>query len=226
VEHASPSSPERPSPLVSPPILLASGSPRRREILASLGVPFVVKVAAADESTLPGEAAASYLERVVRAKLAAIDALLVASPELSAPPSPAPASPRWVLVADTSVILEGRILGKPASIDEAASMIAELEGRTHEVWTRFAVAALGAATGGKRRVHEETVATRVTFRSLTPARVRAYAESGEGMDKAGAYAVQGRGAGLVARIEGSYSNVVGLPACEVALALEELGILP
>lgn len=102
-------------------------------------------------------------------------------------------------------------------------MIARLAGRTHEVWTRFAI---GAAEAPARTLHEETVSTRVTFRPLTSERVRAYVASGEGMDKAGAYAIQGRGAGLVSRIEGSYSNVVGLPACEVMVALERLGLWP
>ena len=130
------------------------------------------------------------------------------------------AAARAVLVADTSVIDEATILGKPASNDEAEAMIARLAGKTHEVWTRFAI---GAPEAPARSLHEETVMTRVTFRSLTSERVRAYVASGEGTDKAGGYAVQGRGAGLVARIEGSYSNVVGLPACEVMVALERLG---
>jgi nucleoside triphosphate pyrophosphatase len=123
------------------------------------------------------------------------------------------------------VIDDGDILGKPADADEAEGMIARLAGRTHEVWTRFAIARV---EGGDRRevrvAHAETVITRVTFRALTPAKIRAYAESGEGLDKAGAYAVQGLGAGIVARIEGSYTNVVGLPACEVIVALEALGL--
>ncbi len=194
-------------------VLLGSGSPRRREILTNLGVSFVVHVAGADESIQGGESAAQYLERVVRAKLAAVCA------SESAPLGDVAA----VLVADTSVIDDGAILGKPADVDEAESMIARLAGRTHEVWTRFAI---GAPERVVRVLHEETAITRVTFRALTAARVRAYAASGEGMDKAGAYAAQGRGAGLVARIEGSYTNVVGLPACEVLFALEELGLAP
>lgn len=204
------------------PILLGSGSPRRREILANLRVPFVVHVAAADESTLPGEAAGAYLERVVLAKLEAVS-------KVYDPGSSAPAEvlgTRAVLVADTSVIDEGAILGKPGSTEEGEAMIARLAGRTHEVWTRFAIgSSLARAPGDDAKVlHAETVVTRVTFRSLTAAGIRAYAASGEGSDKAGGYAVQGLGAGLVARIEGSYSNVVGLPACEVIVALEGLGL--
>jgi septum formation protein len=200
-------------------LLLGSGSPRRREILANLRIPLVVHVAGADESTRAGEDAAAYLERVVLAKLTAVAAVYApgsgAAEELRAT--------RVVLVADTSVIDGGAILGKPADVGEAEAMIARLAGRTHEVWTRFA---LGAPTAEPRVLHAETVVTRVTFRALTPARIRAYAESGEGLDKAGAYAVQGLGAGLVANIEGSYTNVVGLPACEVLVALERLGLAP
>ena len=192
-------------------LLLGSGSPRRREILTSLRIPFVVHVADADESTLAGEGPAMYLERVVLAKLAAV----TESAELT--------STKAVLVADTSVIDDGAILGKPADVDEAEMMIARLAGRSHEVWTRFA---LGAPSRGGAVLHAETVVTRVTFRPLTADRIRAYAESGEGSDKAGAYAVQGLGAGIVARIEGSYTNVVGLPACEVLVALEGLGLAP
>jgi septum formation protein len=211
-----------PPPLERPdrsPLLLGSGSPRRREILQNLGIPFVVHVAGADESTRPGEGAADYLVRVVRSKLTAVSSVFD-------PSNAAPADVRStaaVLVADTSVIDDGAILGKPADAGEAEAMIARLAGRTHEVWTRFAI---GAPSAQLRVLHEETVITRVTFRSLTAARIRAYAESGEGLDKAGGYAVQGLGAGIVARIEGSYTNVVGLPACEVVVALEGLGLAP
>ncbi len=201
-------------------LLLGSGSPRRREILANLRVPFVVHVASADETVHEGEAPAAYLERVVLAKLRAVAAVY-------APGSVAAADVRAtsaVLVADTSVIDDGAILGKPADADEAETMIARLAGRTHEVWTRFAIGRVAGAD--VELAHAETVITRVTFRALTPARIRAYAESGEGLDKAGGYAVQGLGAGIVARIEGSYTNVVGLPACELIVALEELGLAP
>jgi septum formation protein len=200
-------------------LLLGSGSPRRREILTSLRIPFSVHVAGADESTRTGEGPAPYLERVVLAKLAAVA-------EVFAPSSGASEdvrSTRAVLVADTSVIDAGAILGKPADVAEAEAMIARLAGRTHEVWTRFA---LGAPSREGVVLHAETVVTRVTFRALTAAQVRVYAESGEGTDKAGAYAVQGLGAGLVSRIEGSYTNVVGLPACEVLVAFEGLGLAP
>lgn len=212
----------------SRPMQLASGSPRRREILENLRLPFVVAAAPVDESTAAGESAATYMERVVGLKLgAAVGA--------------GPANVAAILVADTSVIVDGAIVGKPGSTAEAEAMIARLAGRTHEVWTRFSLGTPDDAAGGStgrsggapdaiatkaRVLHAETVVTRVTFRPLTAERVRAYAASGEGMDKAGAYAVQGLGASLVRRIEGSYSNVVGLPACELVQALEGLGLLP
>jgi septum formation protein len=200
-------------------LLLGSGSPRRREILTSLRVPFSVHVAGVDESTRAEEGPAPYLERVVLAKLAAVAAVLAPGSAVMDEVR----SCRAVLVADTSVIDDGAILGKPAGVDEAEAMIARLAGRTHEVWTRFA---LGAPARDGAVLHAETVVTRVTFRPLTAMQVRAYAESGEGTDKAGAYAVQGLGAGIVSRIEGSYTNVVGLPACEVLVALEGLGLAP
>lgn len=213
------SSPPSGPPLGSPVLLLGSGSPRRREILANLRVAVVVHVAGADESTRAGEGPEAYLERVVLAKLSAVSAIYAPSAGASAEAKATAA----VLVADTSVIDAGAILGKPKDAAEAEEMIARLAGRTHEVWTRFAV---GGPQAPSRVLHAETVVTRVTFRPLTPARIRSYAESGEGLDKAGAYAVQGLGAGLVATIEGSYTNVVGLPACEVLVALEGLGLAP
>lgn len=196
----------------SRPLLLASGSPRRREILETLRVPVVVRPASVDEATRDGEPAADYLERIALAKLEAAQRQFTSQPLAAAA----------ILVADTSVIVDGAILGKPASEAEAEAMIARLAGRTHEVWTRFAL-------GGVRSdevLHAQTVVTKVTFRALSRTRIQAYAASGEGLDKAGAYAVQGLGAALVARIDGSYSNVVGLPACEVVVALEQHGLLP
>ncbi len=198
------------------PLVLGSGSPRRREILTSLRVPHVVLAGQADETVREGEPVEAYLARVTRAKLDAVTAAL---------PEELRARALAVLVADTSVIVDGAILGKPAGADEAEQMIRRLAGRTHEVRTRFAVARLPRAALAPP-LHEETVTTRVTFRALSPREIRAYAESGEGLDKAGGYAVQGLGAALVPRIEGSYTNVVGLPACEVAVALRETGLLP
>jgi septum formation protein len=170
----------------------------------------VVVTAEADEGVEGGEGAGAYLERVALAKLEGVRAR-VAREGLAQD---------LLLVADTSVLVDGEILGKPASDAEARAMIARLAGRAHEVWTRFVLA--GTTAGAP--LHAETVATRVTFRALDEDEIAAYAASGEGRDKAGAYAVQGLGAAFVSRIEGSYSNVVGLPACEVVVALRRLGL--
>ena len=190
------------------PLLLGSASPRRREILAKLGLPLHVVSVDADERMRAGESAAEYLERIV------IDKLIHAARHA--------AGCNAVLVADTSVILDGSVLGKPAGYDDARAMIAALSGRDHEVWTRFAIAS-GAEPNAV--LHAETVCTRVTFRALDEDEIAAYASTGEGLDKAGAYAIQGIGAFAVSRIEGSYSNVVGLPACEVIAALRRVGLL-
>ncbi len=197
------------------PLILGSRSPRRREILETLRVPHVVLAAEVDETPAQGEGPEAYLVRIVRAKLAAVEAAL---------PAELRARRGGILVADTSVILRDPalgevVLGKPEGTALAAHMILRLAGATHEVHTRFAVARPGGA------LHEETVRTRVTFRPLRPEQASAYAETGEGLDKAGGYAVQGMGAAFVSRIDGSYSNVVGLPACELCVALEKLGLL-
>ena len=187
---------------------MGSGSPRRREILEALRISFVVRVPQVDESVRAGEGAEAYLERIVLAKLAAIRDLLGDDERAQA---------SAILVADTSVIHRGAILGKPVNVEDAEKMARSLSGGTHEVKTRFLLAATAGA--GSDALHAETVTTRVTFRPLGEDEIRDYAASGEGMDKAGAYAVQGYGASLVSRIDGSYSNVVGLPACELVVAL-------
>lgn len=192
------------------PLLLGSSSPRRREILSTLGIPLRVLPAQVDEALQIGEAAQDYLVRVTRAKLHAI-ALLPESNQSGA-----------LLVADTSVILDGSVLGKPATEAEACAMLRALGGRAHEVWTRFAVAAPDKPAVA---LHEETVRTEVWFRLLTEEEISCYAATREGFDKAGGYAIQGIGAFAVSRIAGSYSNVVGLPACEVVLALRKTGLL-
>ena len=190
------------------PLLLGSASPRRREILGTFGLPLRVVSLDVDERLRPGEGPLPYLERIVSDKLAAA--------------TPHAVGVGAVLVADTSVILDDVALGKPADDDEARAMLTALAGREHEVWTRFAIA---AGADPARPVHAETVRTRVFFRALDASEIQAYAATGEGLDKAGAYAIQGIGSFIVERIEGSYSNVVGLPACEVILALRRAGLL-
>ena len=205
--------------LLSPssPLILGSGSPRRREILTRAGVPFVVVVGDANEEVLAGEPVAAYLARVVLAKLAAVRARVRAERAGEEKRGSA------ILVADTSVVQGADILGKPADETEALAMIARLSGRTHEVQTRFALA---EASGDAAPLAAETVVTRVTFRAIAPDEARAYAASGEGRDKAGGYAVQGGAGPFVDRIDGSYSNVVGLPEDEVVAALRSFGLLP
>lgn len=194
----------------SHPLLLGSASPRRREILAILRVPIVIAPSDADEVPRPTESPSDYLARVVREKL------------LSVAPHARTLTIGGVIVADTLVLLDDTILGKPSSVAEAASMVRRLSGRRHEVWTRFGIARPEAPDV---HVHEETVRTAVVFRSLGEREILRYAQSGEGLDKAGAYAVQGLGAFAVSRIEGSYPNVVGLPSCEVIQALLATGLL-
>jgi len=193
------------------PLVLGSLSPRRREILETLRLPFVVVSAQVDEEVRPDETPDAYLSRVVRDKLAAVARI-------------APSHGRALLVADTVVIADGVILGKPRDPADAERMIARLSGREHEVATRFAIADLRGADPSAP-VHEETVRTRVFFRELSDDEIRRYVATGEGTDKAGAYAIQGIGSFAVSRIVGSYPNVVGLPACEVVVALQGLGLL-
>jgi septum formation protein len=194
----------------SSPLVLGSGSPRRREILASLQIPCIVRPPDVDEDVRGQEDPQAYLRRIVLAKLDAVRAQLTLEERAVSP---------IVLTCDTSVIDGTAILGKPANAIEAAEMIARLAARTHEVLTCFAL----ASTANEPALHVETVATRVTFRALDSAEIEAYARSGEGLDKAGGYAAQGLGASLISRIDGSYTNVVGLPACELVVALRRLG---
>jgi septum formation protein len=192
------------------PLVLGSASPRRREILSGLGVPITVLPADVVEDVEPGEVPLVYLSRIVDKKLAAT----AARPDV--------AGAAGVLVADTTVVVDDAILGKPSDVRDAEALLSRLVGRTHVVYTRYAIArgpALATA------VRARTVASKVTMRSASDVEIRRYAQTGEGLDKAGAYAVQGIGAFLIERIEGSYSNVVGLPACEVIVDLVGAGLL-
>lgn len=194
------------------PLVLGSASPRRRELLASLGLPLFVWSADIDETAREGETPTVYLERIVSAKLRAV---LTTVPRIPAPGG--------VLVADTIVVApDGALLGKPKSDAEARSMIARVEGATHDVRTRFALALTDTGPSGS---FAQTVTTRVTFRRLAPGEIDAYVASGEGRDKAGGYAVQGRAGAFVERIDGSYTSVVGLPLCEVVVGMRGLGWL-
>jgi septum formation protein len=184
----------------SPPLVLASASPRRRALLEQLGIPLRIDPAHLDENLRPGEAAEDYVLRLAREKA---EAVRIRHPDA------------MVLAADTSVVLEGTVLGKPATADEALEMLRRLSGRRHHVMTAVAVAGAG----------ERLVTAGVTFAPADEAALRWYVSTGEPMDKAGAYAVQGIGGFLVERIEGSHSAVVGLPLVETVALLRESGYL-
>ena len=204
------------------PLLLGSGSPRRRDILTSLRVPFVVLAADIVEDVAPGEAPEAYLERVAAAKLDAIWARVGGANDGSLPSGGVAA----ILVADTTVVIDGAIVGKPADVADAVTTLSRLVGRTHDVFTRYLIARPeGAGAGQSGVLAGRTVQTRVTLRGASSAEVAAYARTGEGLDKAGAYAAQGIGSFLVEGVSGSYSNVVGLPACELVSDLTLLGLL-
>jgi len=188
------------------PMVLGSRSPRRAEILTTLGLDFRVVAPNVDEGVRVGEEPAAYVERVVDAKAQALESLLGAEPRAA------------VLVADTLVTLDGRIFGKPADAAAAFEMLSVLSGRAHTVMTRYKLATPSGATRAR------TVSSTVYFREASSEELRAYAESGEGLDKAGAYALQGLGSFLVERLDGSYSGVIGLPACELVRDLTELGL--
>lgn len=185
-------------------IILASQSPRRRELLGQMGfTDFLIRPARGEESAAPGLAPAELVEVLSRQK------------GLEAAASAAPGD--IVIAADTVVAVDGRVLGKPHSREEAADMLAALSGRTHTVYTGVTLCRDGEVLTG----HE---ATAVRFRPLTAAEIAAYVATGEPMDKAGAYGIQGLGALLVAGIEGDYSNVVGLPICRLGRMLARFGV--
>lgn len=180
----------------SPRLILASASPRRADLLRWAGVRFETLPAAIDETRRLGESPVDHALRLAREKaLARAD------------------RPDLVLGADTTVFIGDMIFEKPAGQEEAARHLAALSGRTHQVVTAFCLAAAG------RAVHQEAVISRVTFRELSPVMIDNYLATGEGLDKAGAYGLQGWGGFLVEAIDGSHTNVIGLPLTEVLAAL-------
>jgi len=187
-------------------LVLASASPRRRRLLAELGLPFATRATETDETPVAGE---SPRELVVRLALAKARAA-VGSDELA-------------LGADTEVAVDGRVLGKPADGDDARRMLRLLSGRTHEVWSGVALAC-AAADGQPTREWTGSRLSRVTFRSLDDAEIDAYVASGDPFDKAGAYAIQGGAAGFVAAVDGDVDNVVGLPLALVRELLAATGV--
>jgi septum formation protein len=183
-------------------IILASQSPRRRELLTLVGIPHDVRPADLDERVLPGERPAPHAERLARAKAEA-----VAANEPDA----------VVIGADTIVVLDGDILGKPQDAGDAAATLQRLSGRTHTVFTAVAVTRHGRTVSGVESVE-------VTFRPLTSAQIDAYIATGEPMDKAGAYGIQGYGAVIVERVHGDYFAVMGLALGRLVGLLEQVGV--
>ncbi len=200
--------------MIDPRIYLASRSPRRRELLAQVGVRFDLLLfrvppredAEVNEDWQPGETPEAYVQRVARAK-AEFGADLIARRAIVARP---------VLAADTTLDLDGEVIGKPRDEADAAAILTRLAGRSHRVLTAIAMAQ------GERVEHRLSVST-VRFRPVGADEIKRYVQSGEPMDKAGAYGIQGRAALFIEEIHGSHSGIVGLPLCETALLLREFG---
>jgi septum formation protein len=190
-------------------LVLASASPRRRELLAGAGLRFEVVPADVAEDARNGEPPRALVERLAAEKASAVRDRLPERPR------------RVVLGSDTVVVLDAEILGKPRDAEDAVAMLRRLAGRTHTVWTGVAVTATGADA-----VSVCSVASQVTLRPVGDAELRAYVATGEPLDKAGAYALQGEGRRLVSRVEGSESNVIGLPLEETLVLLAEAGLEP
>lgn len=183
--------------MIRPRVLLASASPRRRDLLNLVGIDHEVRPANIDETYLPGELPRAHAERLAREKATAIDA------------------PDSVTIgSDTIVVVDGHVLGKPRDRAQAAEMLRLLSGRSHIVMTGIAARWSGRLASGIEEVG-------VTFRALSDAEIESYIDTGEPMDKAGAYAIQGGAAGFVERYEGSLTNVIGFPVDEIAEALRD-----
>jgi septum formation protein len=200
-DHSSDTSPQLSTP-TRVRVVLASQSPRRRELLTLIGVPHDVRPADIDETVLPGEEPMAYCERLARGKAAVVAAL---------------APDALVIGSDTIVVINDRILGKPVDRADAIRTLEQLEGRTHTVHTAVAV-----AWNGEMRAGIETVA--VTFRPLSRAQIEAYVDTGEPMDKAGAYGIQGFGATNIERVHGDYFAVMGLPVGRMIELVRSLGL--
>jgi len=188
----------------NPSLILASASPRRRELLDQIGIQYRVVVADLDEVALEGELPGDYVLRMAREKAGA-----VRRREMATIP---------VLGADTEVILDSRILGKPVDRQHAIDMLSGLSGRTHEVWSAVAVVMPDG------RILQDLNVTRVSFAVMEPDWIETYCETGDPMDKAGAYGVQGLAAQKIERLEGSYSGVMGLPLFETTQLLRQAGL--
>ncbi len=184
-------------------MILASASPRRADFFRKLGLTFSISGAAIDESLKPGEIPAEFVKRLATEKA---EKIAVDHPGA------------WVVGADTAVVLDNQILGKPDSPSHAEEMLQQLSGRRHEVWTGFTIC-------GPEEQISQALMTRVCFLELPPELIHSYVLSGEPLDKAGSYGIQGLGGMLVSEIKGSYSNVIGLPLAELVEAMLKLRII-
>jgi septum formation protein len=185
-------------------LILASASARRAEILRDAGIPFTVLSSAVDETPIPGESGSELVQRLADAKAELVAARAV--------------GPAIVIAADTEVVLDGNVLGKPRTSDDARNMLTKLAGRTHSVVTGVTLIRLPDA---ERRSFVET--TQVHFSAISPEELTRYLSSEEPFDKAGSYAIQGRAGRYIPRIDGCYFNVVGLPLARLCHTLAELG---
>ena len=197
-------------------LILASASPRRRELLGLLGLPFEVRVAGIDETPRDGESAEAYVRRVAREKAEAV----------TPPPAPslrnnAAGEESLVIAADTEVVVDGEILGKPYNAVEARTMLTRLRGRTHNV-----LSAITIIDPGSRTRVEALCCSRVPMRNYSDVELAAYAESGDPLDKAGGYAIQHEEFHPVESFNHCYASVMGLPLCHLARALRAFGIEP
>ena len=204
--------------MLEPRIYLASRSPRRRELLTQVGIRFDMLMfrdaqrpdPALDETWLHGETPQSYVQRVALAK-ATHGATLLGLRKLPVHP---------VQAADTTIDLDGEVIGKPSDAADAAAILERLSGRTHRVLTALTVA-VPASNAGHERAESVLSISDVRFRTISTDEIRRYVQSGEPMDKAGAYGIQGRAAIFVEEIRGSHSGIVGLPLCETAVLLKK-----
>ena len=185
--------------------ILGSASPRRKELLAGVGLAFEVIVSAVDETPDRGESAENMVRRLAQAKAEAVAALHPGA---------------WVLGADTTVLIDGQILGKPDSPAQACEMLKQIQGRTHQVWGAFALRCVEAGVGLIEAHRSE-----VTLEPIPAAQISAYVATGEPLDKAGSYAVQGIGAAFIRSVHGSYTNVVGLNLAAVVQQLLAHGVV-
>lgn len=191
--------------IMSAPFILASASPRRRELLRSVGLKFKIMPAHVDETCLEGESPSKHVRR-----LAADKAFVIAGKNPAV----------WVLGADTIVAIDGLILGKPKNKTQARAMLEKLSGREHKVFTGFTL-----AHAQLKRRKTKVVQSAVRFKVISPQEMEWYISCAEPYDKAGGYAAQGKGAYFIKSIRGSYTNVIGLPLCEVLEELKKMGAI-